>query len=100
MKISLPIGLTTFPSANAPAEQVRTYITQLLVNKHDVPIDVAEKHASKWEIGRFSQLMPASQETLQRIFGDNVGWCIFSAIREDRIELINKKPSAILSGCR
>ncbi|KAJ5357048.1 hypothetical protein N7517_011657 [Penicillium concentricum] len=93
-------GLTTFPPANAPADQVRTYITQLLVNKYDVPVDVAEKHASKWEIGRFSQLTPASRETLQRIFGDNVGLCIFSTLQEDLTEVMNKRPSAILSSSK
>ncbi|KAJ5813196.1 hypothetical protein N7447_010219 [Penicillium robsamsonii] len=97
-KISLPTGLTTLPPPNAPAEQVRTYITQLLVNRYDVPVDVAETHASKWEIGRFSQLTPASRETLQRIFGDNVGLCIFSTLQEDLTEFMNKRPSAIISG--
>jgi len=98
-KKSLPTGVTAFPSASAPAEEVRTYITQLLVNKYDVPVDVAEKHANKWEIGRFSQLTPASRDTVQRIFGDNVGLCIHSTVQEDLSEVMNKRPSAILSGC-
>lgn len=92
-------GLKTFPSANAPADEVRTYITQLLVNKYDVPVDDAEKHASKWEIGQFSRLTPASQETIQRIFGDNVGLCIYSAIQEDLSELLDARPLAIISSC-
>ncbi|KAJ6118688.1 hypothetical protein N7471_013308 [Penicillium samsonianum] len=90
-------GLKTFPSANAPADEVRTYITQLLVNKYNVSVDDAEKHASKWEIGQFSRLTPASQETIQRIFGDNVGLCIYSAIQEDLSELLDARPLAIIS---
>ncbi|KAJ5200804.1 hypothetical protein N7491_008390 [Penicillium cf. griseofulvum] len=97
-KISVSTGLTKFPSAFAPADEVRTYITQVLINKYDVPVDVAEKHANKWEIGRFSQLTPASRDTIQRIFGDNVGLCIHSAVQEDLAEVMNQKPSAIISG--
>ncbi|CAI7656229.1 unnamed protein product [Penicillium glandicola] len=98
MKISLPTtGPKAFPPASAPADVVRAYIAKLLVDKYDVPADVAEKHADKWEIGRFSQLTAASRDTVQRIFGDNVGLCIHIAIREELLEALNKRPSAIIS---
>ncbi|KAF7587374.1 hypothetical protein BBP40_007362 [Aspergillus hancockii] len=97
--ISLPTTASrTLPKGSAPAEEVRSYTTQLLVKKYDVPIDIAEKYASKWEIGRFSQLTSASRETLQRIFGDNVGLCVYSALREDISKILDEKPSVIISG--
>ncbi|THC88369.1 hypothetical protein EYZ11_012179 [Aspergillus tanneri] len=100
-KITLLSAPKTLPLGSAPADEVRTYITQLLVKNNDVPVDIAEKYASKWEIGQFSQLTQASEEALQRIFGDNVGLCVYialqEALREDISKVLDKRPSAIIS---
>lgn len=85
---------------SAPADEVRTYITQLLVKRYDTDVDFAEKYASKWEIGRFSQLSSASQETLRGIFGNNVGICIYDTLQEDISKTHDATPSVIISGCR
>ncbi|KAL2871442.1 uncharacterized protein BJX67DRAFT_342244 [Aspergillus lucknowensis] len=96
--ISLPEKIRgTLPAPNAPADQVRAYITQLLITKHHVAPDAAEKYAGKWEIGAFSQLASAPQNTIQRIFGDNAGWCIYNGMREDLFKAQDRKTSVILS---
>lgn len=87
------------PSPSAPAEQVRAYITQLLVTKYSTPVEIAEKHARKWEIGTFSQLTKASQQNLSDIFNSNVGLCLYNALRDDMCDYLDEQPSVILAKC-
>ncbi|KAL2858959.1 hypothetical protein BJX68DRAFT_144388 [Aspergillus pseudodeflectus] len=70
------------PSTSAPASTVRTYITQTLITTHAVTPDVAELLAEKWDIGRGHEFRQASLGHLQRVFGDNVGLCLYHAVRE------------------
>lgn len=95
----MPEKTTKLPSPSAPAEKVRAYITQVLVTKYSTPVDIAEKHARKWEIGTFSQLTKASQQNLSDIFNSNVGLCLYNALRDDLYEWVDQQPSAILAKC-
>ncbi|OJJ55022.1 hypothetical protein ASPSYDRAFT_71565 [Aspergillus sydowii CBS 593.65] len=93
----MPEKSTKLPSPSAPAEEVRAYIIQVLVTKYSTPVDIAERHASKWEIGTFSQLTKASQQNLSDIFNSNVGLCLYNALQDDLYEWIDQQPSAILA---
>ncbi|PYH48635.1 uncharacterized protein BP01DRAFT_421069 [Aspergillus saccharolyticus JOP 1030-1] len=73
----------TIPSQSATAEEVRKYIIQALVTKHHVTVDFATEQAMHWDIGRGCELRAATLDHLQRVFGDNVGLCLYRAIRED-----------------
>ncbi|RAH77839.1 hypothetical protein BO86DRAFT_403261 [Aspergillus japonicus CBS 114.51] len=77
------VALTSL-SDSATADEVRTYIIQALVTKHDVTVDLATKQAANWDIGRGSELRAATIDH-QRVFGDNVGLCLHRAIREDEV---------------
>ncbi|KAL4781363.1 hypothetical protein BJX76DRAFT_335637 [Aspergillus varians] len=85
----------SLPAPSAPADEVRAYIVQLLVEKHKTPLDVAEKHASKWEIGTFTQLSEASGDSLAAIFGPNVGMCLKSWVEDDVCEVMDSQPLVI-----
>lgn len=87
------------PSPSAPAEEVREYITQLLVTRYSTPVDIAEKHASKWEIGTFSQLRQASPRSLSDIFNSNVGLCLGNALQDDMRDHLDEQPSVIVAKC-
>ncbi|OJJ07184.1 hypothetical protein ASPVEDRAFT_88438 [Aspergillus versicolor CBS 583.65] len=85
------------PSPSASAEEVRAYITQLLVTKYSTPVEIAASHAAKWEIGTFSQLSKASLQSLSDIFNSNVGLCLYNGVREDMCDHLEKQPSVIFA---
>ncbi|RAH46265.1 uncharacterized protein BO95DRAFT_495693 [Aspergillus brunneoviolaceus CBS 621.78] len=66
-------------SDSATADEVRTYIIQALVTKHDVTVEFATKQAANWDIGCGSELRAATLDHL------NVGLCLHRAIREDEV---------------
>ena len=87
------------PSESATPEEVRMYITELLIDDYFTPPNEAKQHASKWEIGRCSQLFLNTEETQRRIFGENVGLCIHRALQQRMRALWEKESSVVYSKC-
>ncbi|KAJ0419365.1 hypothetical protein BJY00DRAFT_286352 [Aspergillus carlsbadensis] len=76
-----PTPSPNLPSISAPASAVREYITEVLITTHAVAPKAAELFARKWDIGRGYELRQASLAHLQRVFGDNLGLCLYHAVR-------------------
>jgi AraC-like DNA-binding protein len=95
--MSIPI----LPSTSAPASTVREYIRQTLITTHSVPANIAEQLSEKWDIGRGYEFRQASLGHLQRVFGDNVGLCLYHAVREARSVAAEVELSRlqVCSGC-
>ncbi|GKZ85034.1 hypothetical protein AnigIFM56816_010596 [Aspergillus niger] len=75
-----------FPVDSAGPDIVRDYIIQTLIRKHEATPEYAEKLATCWQLGRVRELRSATLKHLQDDFGNDVGLCIYRAIREDMLE--------------
>lgn len=71
------------PDRAATPKQVRAYLTQALIAKHDVPPDQAKELASRWEYGRGSDLHNARVPFLKEILGDSLGPYFMGTLQDD-----------------
>lgn len=80
----------SLPAPSAGPNQVRAYITELLVNKHDYPRTDAAKIASKWSFSTARYLRAASRYYFDEDFGFRLGWQLHESIREGIYEESNR----------
>jgi len=78
--------MCTFPVPTAGPREVREYLANILVTRHDATRAFAEETASLWDLGRGIDLRHASKRDFIRIFGDKVGPYLFHTVREDILE--------------
>ncbi|KAB8262970.1 hypothetical protein BDV32DRAFT_119805 [Aspergillus pseudonomiae] len=76
--------MTRIPDRSAGPEQVRTYIRQTLTSKHKTEENFADEAARCWRLGRGSELHDATLEYLQKVFGVDIGLCLYNSVREDK----------------
>ncbi|KAJ5105765.1 hypothetical protein NUU61_003112 [Penicillium alfredii] len=72
-----------FPPADAGPNQVREYLTQILILKHDIYKDEAKATANLWQIGRGVDLAKATEASFSRLFGEAVGPFLYTSVHED-----------------
>jgi hypothetical protein len=75
---------TSFPSRYATPSQVRAYLIDVLVKKHDSSLADAESIVQSWTYGRGYDLLQASEYTFETFFG-NVGSALYQSVTEDII---------------
>lgn len=88
-----------FPVDSAGPDIVRDYIIQTLIRKHEATPEYAEKLATCWQLGRVRELRSATLKHLQDDFGNDVGLCIYRAIREDMLEDWQETTAAAVTIC-
>ena len=76
--------MTRIPDRSATSEEVRRYIVQALKSKQNVSPDFAEEAAQSWRLGRGSELHDAKLEYFQKLFGVEIGFCIYKNVCEDK----------------
>ncbi|KAE8381885.1 hypothetical protein BDV26DRAFT_56313 [Aspergillus bertholletiae] len=72
-----------FPPASAGPNAVRTYISDILVSKHDASLNFANEVASRWQLGRPNDLRHAAPRTFDGIFGSDIGSFLYRTVQED-----------------
>lgn len=88
------------PDRSAGLEQVRTYIRQTLTSKHKTDENFADEAARSWRLGRGSELHDATLEYLQKVFGVDIGLCLFNSIREDKEVTWEQSYIGIICNCK
>lgn len=71
------------PPGSAGPNEVRAYITQILISKHDAALDVAQQIANQWQFGRPNDLRRAGMKLFNQVFGTEVGTSLFRTVQED-----------------
>ncbi|KAL5341494.1 hypothetical protein BJX70DRAFT_358951 [Aspergillus crustosus] len=72
------------PPRSAGVEEIRTYIRQTLKSTYHTDEKLAEEAALSWRIGRGSELQDLSLDYFQRVFGVDIGLCIFRSVVGDQ----------------
>lgn len=88
------------PARLAGPQEIRDYIFQVIVSKHDALPDFASKIASHWQLGRGSDFRDAQSDEFEKIFGVNPGLCIFRSVREDEDNGWYESPKASMIYCK
>lgn len=83
-----PTDENALPSAQATPDQVRYFLTQLLVNKRGLPLDYVRRLVARWKIGTGLELRSYSPAMFLDIFGREDGWVIY---REITLLLLDKE---------
>ncbi|KAM3502514.1 hypothetical protein MY11210_009042 [Beauveria gryllotalpidicola] len=84
LEIELPSSTSsTVPSADWSASQVQRHVANLLVTKLCQSADDATEVAAQWGGGSGQELLDASPERLQSLFGVDVGDCLFKMVRNE-----------------
>jgi hypothetical protein len=63
--------------------QVREYLTQILIANHGAPSTLAANIANGWQLGRFSDLHETTRYDFENIFGSEVGKLFYRRVQED-----------------
>lgn len=71
------------PFPKAGPRQVRSYLADLLVRKHDVSSESAQSIADRWQLGLGRDLRQASREEFIEVFGRPVGPYLFHSVEDD-----------------
>lgn len=71
------------PLAEAGPKQVRTYLGNLLIYKHDVAPGPARSTAELWQLGRGYDLREANRTDFTHIFGEPDGRYLYRSVAED-----------------
>ncbi|RJE24994.1 hypothetical protein PHISCL_02645 [Aspergillus sclerotialis] len=71
------------PLAEAGPEQVRNYLSHLLIHKHDVAPGSARSIADQWQLGRGCDFRGANMTDFIHIFGEPAGRYIYRSVTED-----------------
>jgi hypothetical protein len=69
------------PSKKATPDEVRDFITRLLINQRGLPQDYVRRAAAKWTIGSGQELRSYSPSMYLDIFGREDGWIIFREVK-------------------
>lgn len=88
------------PNRSASPEEVRIYITQALISKHNASHEFAEETARLWRLGRGSELHDAELGYFQQLFGVEAGLLIFRSVCEDRQDAWARSPIGRLCNCK
>lgn len=72
-----------FPQDGRP-KQVRAYLAEVLIEKHDVAPEDAHSTADLWKLGRGSDLYNCSKQDFAQIFGKDVGPFLYTSVGEDK----------------
>ncbi|KAM3510378.1 hypothetical protein MY10362_000002 [Beauveria mimosiformis] len=78
---------TTVPSADWSASEVQRHVADVLVSKFCQSGDDAAEMAAQWGSGTGQDLLKASAERLQSLFGAGVGDCLFKMLRNESCAL-------------
>lgn len=92
--------MTRIPNRSATPEEVRIYIAQTLISKHNAGDDFAEYTARSWRLGRGSELHDVKLEYFQEIFGVEVGLCLFQSVSEDRDDAWKQSVVGVICFCK
>lgn len=85
-----PADEVALPSTRATPDQVRSFLTHLLVYKRDLPLDHVRRTVAHWRIGTGLELRSYSPAMYLDIFGRENGWVIY---REVRLLILNTERS-------
>ncbi|KAJ5290883.1 hypothetical protein N7478_000134 [Penicillium angulare] len=84
------MSLSTFPPDDAGPRQVRQYIVDHLMSKHDTTLEFAQKAADLWPLGRGRDFRKATMTVWENavkayspIFGDAAAPYVLQSVRED-----------------
>ncbi|KAM3457047.1 hypothetical protein MY3296_001417 [Beauveria thailandica] len=78
---------STVPSADWSASEVQRHVADVLVSKFCQSGDDATRVAAQWGSGTGQELLNASAERLQSLFGVDVGDCLFKMLRNESCAL-------------
>ncbi|KAL5358452.1 hypothetical protein BJX96DRAFT_146628 [Aspergillus floccosus] len=85
------------PPLAAGPNEVRAYITRILVSKHDAAPELAQQIASQWTLGRPGDLRRAGVKYFDQVFGSDIGTFLFRTVQEDiRAEWDKSLPGMVL----
>jgi hypothetical protein len=71
------------PFQGAGPNQVRAYLADLLIHKHDASSESAKSIADLWQLGRGRDLRQANITNFINIFGEPAGLYLYRSVRED-----------------
>ena len=71
------------PSPQARPREVRAYLANILIQKHDVNPEAAESMIDRWQLGRGRDLRQANSIDFVNLFGKQVGWYLYRSFQED-----------------
>lgn len=71
------------PSPKTGPNQVRAYLADLLVRRHDVNPESAQSTADRWQLGLGRDLRNANEVDFIRIFGKPVGPYLYRSVDDD-----------------
>lgn len=76
------------PEMDAPPDEVRDFLIQLLAGRRRLPVDHARRTASKWTTGSGRELRKYSPTMFLTMFGAEDGWLLYKEVKmfEHRID--------------
>ena len=69
------------PSVNATPEEVRDFITRLLINRRGLPQDHVRRAVAKWTVGSGRELRSYTPSMYLDIFGREDGWIVYREVK-------------------
>jgi hypothetical protein len=69
------------PAVNATPEEVRDFITRLLINRRGLPQDHVRCAVAKWTVGSGRELRSYTPSMYLDIFGREDGWIIYREVK-------------------
>lgn len=73
--------MSLLPGSAGPSD-VRAYITDILISKHDAALGVAQQIANQWQLGRPNDLRHAGVNIFREVCG-KVGTFLYRTVQED-----------------
>lgn len=71
------------PSSKAKPKQVRAYLANILIHKHDVSPEAAEIMVNRWQLGLGRDLRQATENDFVKLFGKTVGLYLYRSVEDD-----------------
>ncbi|KAH9844477.1 hypothetical protein Tdes44962_MAKER01511 [Teratosphaeria destructans] len=81
---------TVFLEKDASADDIREYLSQILVSKYRVGIDEARRVALKWGAGTVRELKQYPPHMFLELFGPENGWLLYKQVKMGVAEQENK----------
>jgi hypothetical protein len=69
------------PSINATPDEVRDFITRLLINRRGLPQDHVRRAVAKWTVGSGRELRSYTPSMYLDLFGREDGWIIYREVK-------------------
>jgi hypothetical protein len=69
------------PAVNATPDEVRDFITRLLINRRGLPQDHVRRAVAKWTVGSGRELRSYTPSMYLDIFGREDGWIIYREVK-------------------